>query len=80
MGVKNAVIIRLREVCAARKMKLNALANLAGLTPSTIYSMCDESRKDVGIVTVKILCDALEMSLEEFFDAEIFRALEQEIE
>jgi len=36
-------------------------------------------RKDVGIVVIKKLCDALEMPLEEFFSGEIFGALEQEI-
>ena len=79
MGVKRAVERRLQEVCAQKQFTVNALANMAGVTPSTIYSILDPARKDVGIVAIKKLCDGLEMSLEEFFSGDIFYALEQEI-
>ena len=79
MGVKRAVERRLQEVCAQKQFTVNALANMAGVTPSTIYSILNPERKDVGIVAIKKLCDGLEMSLEEFFSSEIFGALEQEI-
>ncbi|MBP1547180.1 MAG: helix-turn-helix transcriptional regulator [Oscillospiraceae bacterium] len=58
----------------------NELANIAGITPSTVYSLFDESRHNVSITTIKILCDGLEMSLGEFFSSEEFDSLEQEIE
>jgi len=79
MSVKRAVERRLQEVCAEKQFTVNALANMAGVTPSTIYSILDPARKDVGIVVIKKLCDGLEMSLEEFFSGEAFSALEQEI-
>ena len=49
------------------------------MTPSTVYSMMDERRRDVSIVTIKMLCDGLEISLAEFFSGEEFAELEQEI-
>jgi len=79
MSVKKAVTQRLQELCAQRQIAVNSLANMAGVTPSTIYSLLDSSRRDVGIVVIKKLCDGLEMSLEEFFSGEVFSALEQEI-
>jgi len=79
MRVKRAVERRLQEVCAKKQFTVNALANMAGVTPSTIYSILNPERKDVGIVAIKKLCDGLAMSLEEFFSGEIFDALEQEI-
>ena len=79
MSVKKAVARRLQELCAQRQIAVNALANLAGVTPSTIYSILSPARKDVGIVVIKKLCDGLEMSLEEFFSGGIFCALDQEI-
>lgn len=33
-----------------------------------------------GIVTIKKLCDGLEITLTEFFDTDMFRTLEQEIQ
>ena len=79
MAVKDAVVQRFLELCRERGIKANELANLSGVTPSTVYSMLDESRKDVSIITIKKLCDGLEITLGEFFSTPEFDALEQEI-
>ena len=79
MSVKDAVSERFRELCQERNMKINELANLSGVTPSTAYSMMDETRRDVSIVTIKKFCDGLDVSLGEFFSAPVFDDLEQEI-
>jgi len=78
MGIKNAVVLRFFELCKEREIKLNTLATSSGITPSTVYSMFDSERKDVGIV-VKKLYDGLDISIGEFFNHEIFDNLEQEI-
>ena len=79
MIVKQAVVNRFLEICGQRQIKPNELANLAGVTPYTVYSMLDENRKDVSIVTIKKLCDGLDITLGEFFSTPEFDALEQEI-
>ena len=79
MSIKDAVAKRFRQICKERNIKTNELANLSGVTPSTAYSMLDESRRDVSVVTVKKFCDGLDISIREFFDSEIFDELEQEI-
>lgn len=79
MAVKDAVVRRFREICAQRGIKPNELANLSGVTPSTVYSMMDNSRRDLSIITIKKLCDGLDMTLGEFFSTPEFDALEQEI-
>ena len=80
MNVKEAVVARFQELCKQRKIKVNELATLSGVTPSTAYSMMDPTRKDVSIITIKKFCDGLEISLSDFFSAEVFDALEQEIQ
>ena len=80
MRVKEAVVCRFKEICHERKIKYNELATMSGVTPSTVYSMMDEDRKDVSMITVKKLCDGLDISLEEFFHSELFQDLEQEIQ
>lgn len=77
--VKDAVAQRFKELCRERKLSVNALADLSGVTPSTVYSMLDEKRRKVQIDTIKILCDGLDITLGEFFSAPIFDELEQEI-
>ena len=79
MAVKDVVAARFRQLCAQRGIKINELATLAGVTPSTVYSMMDEHRRDVSIVTIKKLCDGLDISLGTFFSTPEFEALEQEI-
>jgi len=79
MGIKEAVVLRFREILEERNMKANELANLSGVTPSTVYSMMDPRRKELSINVIKKLCDGLEMTLGEFFQAKIFDDLEQEI-
>lgn len=79
MTVKEAVVARFTEILKERNMRLNELANLSGITPSTVYSMMDEKRKELTINVIKKLCDGLEMTLGEFFSAPIFDELEQEI-
>ena len=80
MAVKQAEVERFRQICKERNIRPNELANLAGVTPSTVYSMLDERRKDISIVTIKKLCDGLGMTLGEFFSTLEFDALEQEIQ
>lgn len=79
MSVKDAVAKRFRELCNERNIKTNELANLSGVTPSTVYSMLDENRRDVSITVIKKLCDGLEITLGDFFGTETFDNLEQEI-
>lgn len=79
MNVKDAVAKRFRELCEERNIKINELAGLSGVTPSTAYSMMDDKRRDVSIVTIKKFCDGLEITLGEFFSTPEFDALEQEI-
>lgn len=78
--VKDAVVHRFQTLCRERGIKVNELATLAGVTPSTVYSMMDAQRRDVSIVTIKKLCDGLDISLGTFFSAPEFEALEQEIQ
>ena len=79
MTVKEAVVARFVEILKERNMRANELANLSGITPSTVYSMFDERRKEITINVIKKLCDGLDMTLGEFFNAPIFDKLEQEI-
>ena len=79
MTVKDAVASRFTELCKLRDIRSNELATLAGITPSTVYSMLDERRRDVSIVTIKKLCDGLDITLGEFFSTPEFDGLEPEI-
>lgn len=79
MNAKDAVVQRIYDLCKEKDMKINALANESGQTPSTIYSILDASRRDVGISAIKKICDGFDITLGQFFSAPIFDHLDQEI-
>lgn len=79
MGIKNAIVLRIKELCKQKQIKYNTLATNSGVTPSTVYSLLDENRKDIGVLVLKKLCDGLDISISDFFDSDIFRNLGQEI-
>lgn len=79
MNTKEAVANRILQLCEEKGLAVNALANLAGVAPSTIYSMLNEKSQNPGVVSIKKICDALNISIRQFFDSDLFDDLEQEI-
>ena len=62
MSVKDVVTDRFRSICNERRIKINELANISGVTPSTAYSMMDDRRRDISITTIKKCWDGLDIS------------------
>lgn len=79
MNIKQAVENRIIELCNEHNIAVNSLANISGMPPSTVYSMLNQKSKNPGIVSIKKICDGLEISVREFFDSSLFDNLEQEI-
>ena len=79
MDTKEAVANRIRQLCTDRGLTPNGLSNLAGVPQATVKSILNFESKNPGIVTIKKLCDGLELTLEEFFSTDEFNSLEQEI-
>lgn len=80
MRIKQAIVQRFQQLCKERNIKYNELATMSGVTPSTVYSMMDDTRKDLSVITVKKLCDGLDIAITEFFSSPIFEELEQELQ
>lgn len=79
LEIKEAIVLRMKNICKDMNITCNELATRAGVTPSTVYSMMDSRRKDLSVITLKKLCDGLDMTITEFFNDDIFKTLEQEI-
>ncbi len=63
-----------------RGWTINHLATVSAVSPSTLKSILYGRSQNPGIVTLKMLCDGLEISLEEFFSGQEFADLEQELQ
>ena len=79
MDTREAVANRIIQLCRERGITPNALSYMAGVPQSTVKSILNNETQNAGIVTIKKLCDGLDIMLHEFFDAPIFHNLEQEI-
>lgn len=79
MNIKEAVEKRIIELCNERNIAINALANISGVSPPTIYSMLNEKSQNPGVCSIKKICDGLDITIREFFNCELFDDLEQEI-
>lgn len=79
MKIKQAVAQRIINLCKERSIAVNALGNISGVNPSTIYSMLNSKSQNPGVVSIQKICDGLEISIREFFDDDIFNNIEQEI-
>lgn len=79
MDTYTAVKNRLLVLCEQKNMSIHKLAIESAIPPSTIKNILYGKSLNPGIVTIKMLCDGLGITLVEFFDTEVFRTLEQEI-
>ena len=79
MDTVTAVRNRILQVCGERNITINHLANLCGLPPSSVKNILYGKSMNPKIITIKKLCDGLEITLGEFFSTPEFDTLEQEI-
>lgn len=79
MDTYSTVKNRILWLCEEKRMTINKLASASGVAPSTIKNILYGKSKNPGIVTLKLLCDGLGITLIEFFNTDAFYNLEQEI-
>lgn len=74
MKTIEAICERITKLCEERNITINKLGTMAGIDPSTITSIFYGKSKNPGILTIKAICDGLEIQLFDFFDDEIFKS------
>lgn len=79
MDTYTAVKNRILSLCEERGISIQKLATESAVPPSTIKNILYGKSHNPGIVTLKMLCDGLGITLVDFFDTPTFRNLEQEI-
>ena len=80
MNTITAVRDRILQLCEQRNISINRLAALSGLPPSSMKNILYGKSQNPKLLTIKILCDGLGITLGEFFSTETFDSLEQEIQ
>ena len=79
MTLKETIARRILQLCKEKNISAYALAIMCGVDKSTIYSILGDKSQSPEVVTIKKICDGLEITLSEFFGTAEFDNLEQEI-
>jgi transcriptional regulator with XRE-family HTH domain len=76
MDIETAVCNRITALCKERGITINALATTAGMPRSTLKSILYGDSKNTGVVTIQLICDALGISISDFFNDTSFKNLD----
>lgn len=79
MNVGQAVRERIAELCEEKHITINKLANISGITQSTLNNIMSGRNNSTTISTIQKICDGLEVTVTDFFDSPLFLGIEQEI-
>lgn len=78
MDTISAVKNRILQLCGERNISVNRLASISALPPSSVKNILYGKSQNPKLLTIKMLCDGLGITLGEFFSTPEFDALEQE--
>ena len=78
MKKQKQVSLRIQQLCAAHGYNINSLARKSGIPPTTLKNILYGTSRNPGVITIKLLCDGLGISLYDFFDADAFKKVELE--
>ena len=80
MDTISAVKNRILQLCGERNISVNRLASISALPPSSVKNILYGKSQNPKLLTIKLLCDGLGITLGEFFSTPEFDALEQELQ
>ena len=79
METVDAIRDRILMLCEEQGLSINKLANISAIPPSSLKNILYGKSQNPKILTIKMLCDGLGITLGEFFSTPDFDSLEQEI-
>lgn len=78
MTAQEAVRNRILQLCGERNITINKLATLAALPPSSVKNILYGKSQNPKLLTIKLICDGLDITLSEFFDTSDFSQLDSD--
>lgn len=78
MKLEDAITKRIYALCEQNAISPNRLATLSGLPAGTIKSIFYGKSKNPGTRTLLDMCQALNITLYDFFNDELFKDIELE--
>ena len=80
MDTVTAVKNRILQLCGERDISVNKLATFCALPLSSIKNILYGKSRNPKLLTIKLLCDGLNITLADFFSTPEFNALDPEMQ
>ncbi len=78
IGLNDAVVRRIKELCKQKGWSAYRLGVEAGLSSQYVRTVIGGKHQQVSVQTIKKICDACEITLATFFSAAYFEHLPME--
>ena len=78
MKLTEAITKRIFDLCKLNNIKPNKLATMAGMPAGSLKSIFYGKSKNTGTRTILDICQALNMTLYDFFNDDLFKSIELE--
>ena len=73
MFLKDAIEIRIDNLCEEKNITINKLCIISGITQSTLANLRARPKMNISTLTLLRICRGLNITLEEFFNDPIFK-------
>lgn len=73
MNITQSVKARIENLCTERNISLNKMCIICGITQSSVNNIINRKQKDVSLLTIVKICNGLNITINDFFNDEIFK-------
>lgn len=73
MYLKEAIELRINDICKEKGITINKLATICGITQSTLANWKVRPKSNISTITILRICRGLNITIEEFFNNELFK-------
>lgn len=73
MNITQSIKTRIEHLCQERHISINKMCITCGITQSSINNIINRKQRDVSLLTIVKICNGLTITLNDFFDDEIFK-------
>lgn len=80
MYLKEAIELRINDLCNEKGITINKLSTICGITQSTLANWRARPKTNISTVTILRICRGLNINIQEFFNSSIFNNNEFEDE
>lgn len=72
MLLSEAIKTRIHELCKQNNITINRLCTISGITQSTLANINSRPHTNITVLTVMRICRGLNISIEDFFNSDLF--------